>query len=316
MATFGVLSSATKNTERAKATQVALDRAQQEVEKLRTLTNDGTGDDQSPRFVDHELNPGYRVNASNSTYALNRSPRGSYQPMVINERTSLYGGGVGRRRRRQPGTDPLLERRRARRGLPLRGLAQRRKMPRNLLSGDPGLQADRRRREARHTARTRRANAVTSKSSRNSSTPRTAPKKTRTRRRRSRHGAAVLPQRHGLLRRRRNRSRRNRGGSSPAQHHGDMRRGLQNGTTPGAPDTLLLGGPPDPAPEDESNPLRYDYSNDFYLEPTPDTDEGSSSGRTTPAAATPRRRGRRTPRRRSTAGSPTRWPPNSNSAAR
>jgi hypothetical protein len=50
--------------------------------------------------------------------------------------------------------------------------------------------------------------------------------------------------------------------------------GLKNGTTPGAPDTLLLGGPPDPAPEDESNPLRYDYSNDFYLEPTPDTDRG------------------------------------------
>ena len=34
----------------------------------------------------------------------------------------------------------------------------------------------------------------------------------------------------------------------------------------GAPDTLLLGGPPDPA--------LYDYSDDTNLEPTPDTDRG------------------------------------------
>ena len=50
--------------------------------------------------------------------------------------------------------------------------------------------------------------------------------------------------------------------------------GAQTGSTPGAPDTLLLGAPPDPAPEDEFNPLLYDYADDFYLEPTPDTDRG------------------------------------------
>lgn len=50
--------------------------------------------------------------------------------------------------------------------------------------------------------------------------------------------------------------------------------GPQSGTTIGAPDALLLGAPPDPAPEDESNPALYDYSNDGYLEPTPDTDKG------------------------------------------
>ncbi len=41
---------------------------------------------------------------------------------------------------------------------------------------------------------------------------------------------------------------------------------------PGAPDALLTGAPPDPAPDDESIPLLYDYSNDY--EPTPDTDRG------------------------------------------
>jgi hypothetical protein len=51
--------------------------------------------------------------------------------------------------------------------------------------------------------------------------------------------------------------------------------GLQTGSSKvGAPDALLLAGPPDPAPEDDSNPVLYDYSNDFYLEPTPDTDQG------------------------------------------
>ena len=43
---------------------------------------------------------------------------------------------------------------------------------------------------------------------------------------------------------------------------------------PGAPDALMLTGPPDPFPEDESLPALFDYSDDFYLEPTPDTDKG------------------------------------------
>ncbi|HET6570501.1 MAG TPA: hypothetical protein VFG58_03335 [Solirubrobacterales bacterium] len=43
---------------------------------------------------------------------------------------------------------------------------------------------------------------------------------------------------------------------------------------PGAPDALLLAGAPDLYPEDESLPALHDYSDDFYLEPTPDTDKG------------------------------------------
>ncbi|HEX6687585.1 MAG TPA: hypothetical protein VF085_02840 [Solirubrobacterales bacterium] len=51
--------------------------------------------------------------------------------------------------------------------------------------------------------------------------------------------------------------------------------GLRTGNeSPGAPDALLLAGPPDPAPEDEAVPALYDYADDFYLEPTPDTDKG------------------------------------------
>jgi hypothetical protein len=50
--------------------------------------------------------------------------------------------------------------------------------------------------------------------------------------------------------------------------------GLRTGTTLGAPDALLPAGPPDPYPEDEALPVLHDYSDDFYLEPTPDTDKG------------------------------------------
>ena len=50
--------------------------------------------------------------------------------------------------------------------------------------------------------------------------------------------------------------------------------GPQTGPTIGAPDALLLGAPPDPDPLDETNPPLYDYANDGYLEPTPDTDKG------------------------------------------
>jgi hypothetical protein len=50
--------------------------------------------------------------------------------------------------------------------------------------------------------------------------------------------------------------------------------GLHTGSTLGAPDTLLLGAPPDPAPEDPSNPSVYDYSNDYAGSPTPETAKG------------------------------------------
>jgi hypothetical protein len=90
LATFGLLSAATKNTARAKATQVALDRAQQEIEALRGLTNKQLAMTETPSHSSNPLNPRYRV--SNEDFALTREPPGSYHPMVING-GSLYGGG-------------------------------------------------------------------------------------------------------------------------------------------------------------------------------------------------------------------------------
>ncbi|HET6570444.1 MAG TPA: hypothetical protein VFG58_03040, partial [Solirubrobacterales bacterium] len=47
--------------------------------------------------------------------------------------------------------------------------------------------------------------------------------------------------------------------------------GMQTGATLGAPDALLLGSPPDPAPADEAFPARLDYSDDYLGQVTPET---------------------------------------------
>ena len=143
------------------------------------------------------------------------------------------------------------------------------------LSRHPGLQADRRRGEARHARQPGGANAATSKSSRTSSTRPTAPRTTRSRTPKatsSPRSSSSSPTRPA--RRRRNRREEIIGDHLLHNTLGTCASGPQTGTTPGAPDALLLGGPPDPAPEDPTNPPLYDYSNDTYLEPTPDTDKG------------------------------------------
>lgn len=90
LATFGLLSAATKNTARAKATQVALDRAQQEIEALRGLTSKQLAMTATPSNSSDALNPDYRVSGGN--FALTREPPGNYRAMVVNG-GSLYGGG-------------------------------------------------------------------------------------------------------------------------------------------------------------------------------------------------------------------------------
>ena len=106
--------------------------------------------------------------------------------------------------------------------------------------------------------------------------------------------------------------RPNRRRPSAAQHARHLRQRPQNGTTPGAPDALLLGGPPDPAPEDATQPAALRLLQRLLSR----ADARHRQGR-----ADPPRRHQRLPlhadrdaqlrSRRCTAGSPTRWPPNS-----
>ena len=274
MATFGVLSAATKNTERAKATQVALDRAQQEVEKLRTLTNAELAMTKAPASSTSELDPGYRVNASNSTYALNRSPRGSYQPMVINTITNNWGAGPVEGGVVNPG--PISFSSGDVHGRVYRYVVWRddEECPDTSCPGPQdykqivvAVKLD----KPPNQAGERGYVEVQS----NFVDPQDSPEKDPA----PGPDGVVTAQQFFL-----SDTVCSTGGETAREeitgdhllHNtmGTCAAGLQNGTTPGAPDTLLLGGPPDPAPEDESNPLRYDYSNDFYLEPTPDTDRG------------------------------------------
>lgn len=84
MATFGVLAATTRNAQRAQATQVALDKAQEEMEKLHTLSYEELALTEAPRPSTNTLDPGYRVNATKGTYAVKRDPLGEYAELVRN----------------------------------------------------------------------------------------------------------------------------------------------------------------------------------------------------------------------------------------
>ena len=273
MTTAGLLTSATKNTQRAQGTQVALDRAQQEIEKLRSLSNQELALTAIPAQSTTELNPGYRVNSAAGTYALARDPVGEYAPLVV-KNGPLYGGGTVKNGVVNPGPSSFTsgdisgkiyryivwrnDERCAEASCPgtqdykqivvavqidstsnipaQRGYAEVQSNfvdPSDSAAGDPTPGAE---------------GVVTAQQFFLSDTPCASSGET------ARQEITAEHLLHNTL--------------------GICANGLQNGTTKGAPDALLLGGPPDPAPEDPLNPLRYDYSNDFYLEPSPDTDRG------------------------------------------
>ena len=84
LAAFGMLSDAVKNTARAKATQVALDLAQQEVEALHSLSNKELALTGVPPHSTDSLSPDYRVNSGQGTFALSREPVATYKKLVRN----------------------------------------------------------------------------------------------------------------------------------------------------------------------------------------------------------------------------------------
>ena len=115
-ATFGVLGAATKNAQRAKATQVALDLAQEEMERLHSLPYESLAVNSQPATSSQPLNPGYRVKGEE--FALETHSAGGIRQARHRTRT-----------RRQPGIGILQRRHRTRRdqgdALSLRRLAQR-----------------------------------------------------------------------------------------------------------------------------------------------------------------------------------------------
>ncbi len=271
MATFGVLSSATKNTQRAKASQVALNRAQLEIETLRSLENEELALTAAPAHSTSTLNPNYRV--SNGTFALTREPPAEYANLVING-GSLFGGGFIEAGTVDPGPTPFASG-------DVTGKVYRYVVWRNDASCPaatcPGTQdykeivvavkLDKATNQPGERGYVEVASdfvdptdsalndpipgangVVSGQQFYFSDTPCAA------------SGATV---RQDIV-------------ANHLLHNtlGTCASGPQVETTPGAPDALLTGVPPDPDYLDESNPALFDYSDDFYLEPTPDTDRG------------------------------------------
>lgn len=273
MTTFGLLSAATRNAQRAKASQVALEYAEQELEYLRSLENKQLALTSWPPHSAAELNPDYRV--TNGTFALTRSPLGNYKNLVVNG-GPLYGGGAAEVKGGtiSPGPTPFTNGDVT--GKVYRYIVWRNdeKCPETTCQGKqdykqiivavklntPASEAGER---GYYEVQSNFVNPTTNSES--NPTPV--------------NGQVVTAQQFFLT-------------DTPCASTGTTVRqeitgnhllhntlgtcasGPQTGTTHGAPDALLLGGPPDPDPLDPTNPPEYDYSNDFYLDTTPDTGTG------------------------------------------
>jgi len=274
LTTFGLLSTATKNTQRAKATQVALDRAQQEVEVLRSLSNKELALTATPENAANSLNPNYRV--LGASFALTREPPSVYANMVVNG-DALYGGGFVAGGIVNPGPSSFTSgdvsgkiyryvvwRDDSKCGLSCPGEQDFKQVVVAVKLDKPGNQAGERgyvevQSDFVDPTDSPKSDplpapdgkVVTAQQFFLSDTP----------------CAAVPPTTRGSI------------GGSHLLHNtlGTCADGATTGSEkPGAPDALVLGGPPDPAPDDLNDPLAYDYSTDPYLEPAlnPEKDEG------------------------------------------
>jgi hypothetical protein len=269
LATFGILASATKNAQRAKATQVALDLAQEEIERLRSVPYEELAISSPPPSSSSPLNPNYRVQGGN--FALKRSPMGEPAPLVVDEaigfsRESAYtlgntkgGGGVSGTIYRYvvwrddpscpetecEGTEDYKQVIVAVRPKGLAGQAER---------GYVEVQAKRIDPDALNEP------APVEGGEGGGSDPLTAQQFYLSDTRCSPTGATV---RQAIA-------------ADHLLHNtlGTCAMGAQTGGIPGAPDSLQTVGPPDPDPENDLVPSFFDYSDDHYLEPNPDTDKG------------------------------------------
>jgi hypothetical protein len=270
MASFALLASATKNAQRARSTQVALDLAQEEIERLRSIPYEDLALSSYPQPSPSKLNPGFRVQGTQ--FALKRSPLGEYAPLVkaigtgfspessFSSGNPSSGGITGTIYRyvvwrndpscpdaQCPGPEDYKQvvvavQPKAAVGEGQRGYVevQAKRVDPEVLNEPPP--------PAEEGEEGEKGNGLTAQQFYLSDTP-CSPTGTTTR-----QAIASDHLLHNTL--------------------GTCASGLRTGGTLGAPDALLLSGPPDPDPENQLVPAFYDYSDDLYLEPTPDTDKG------------------------------------------
>ncbi|MGE5282605.1 MAG: type IV pilus modification PilV family protein [Chloroflexota bacterium] len=272
LATFSLLSAANRNTDRAKASQVAQDLAQQELEALHSLSNEELALTATPPPSSDPLDPGYRV--SGDRFAVEREPLGSYDKLVVEggeiegEPEKTIKGGVVKPSESFKTGDvsgtvyryvvwrndeacgeacPTAQDYKqiivaVKLNTPATQTGERGYVEAQSDFVDPAHSSE------KDPAPNGEGKLVTAQQFFLTDTPCSASGTT------TRQQITEDHLLHNTL--------------------GTCASGPQTESTPGAPDALLLGGPPDPAPEDPENPPLYDYSNDSYLEPTPDTDKG------------------------------------------
>jgi prepilin-type N-terminal cleavage/methylation domain-containing protein len=308
LAVFGTLSAATRNAQRAQATQVALDQAQEEMEKLHALSYSELALTTTPEHVADTLNPNYRV--TGQKFEVKRESSEPPSEMVVNggplrgSETGIEGGVVvpgpfkfeegnvsgqiyryivWRNDEECPesavGTEDFCPGDQDYKQLivavklnsPVSQTAETNYVEVQSQVANPEAQAQRstqgegpgpggggngqleqeeREREEREdkTGELGSGKAITAQQFFLSDTPCSA------------SGTTV---------------RQTITGDHPLHNTlGVCASGVQTGEKLGAPDALLREAPPDPAPEDESNPPLYNYSNDSYLAPSPDTAKG------------------------------------------
>lgn len=278
-ATFGILGAATKNAQRAKATQVTLHLAQEELERLHGLPYESLALNALPDASSSPLNPNYRVSAGQ--FALDRNPPGDYAPLVIDAEKGISpesefvsgdpegGSGVTGTVFRYvvwrnddscpdtecPGAQDYKQLVVAVRPSTTGQTGERGYVEVQSELIDPDAYEEEAEEENEEEGGEEEeggggpGNGITAQQFFLSDTPCAA------------SGATI---RETIV-------------ADHLLHNtlGTCASGLQSGPeNPGAPDALLLSPPPDPDPIDESNPPLFDYANDFYLEPTPDTDKG------------------------------------------
>ena len=272
MTTFTLMSAATRNAQRAEASQVALDYAEQELELLRSMEDKNLALTASPSSSTNTNSPNRRV--LNGTFALSRQPVGNYRNLVVNG-GSLYGGGHITGGTVTPGPTSFTSgdvSGRVYRYIVWRndekcseascpGKQDYKQIVVAVRLNTPGNQAAERSyvevqsnfvspTDSKETDPLPGANGkvITAQQFFFTDTPCAASGAT------TRQEPTASHLLHNTL--------------------GTCASGLHSGTTKGAPDALVLGSPPDPDPEDVNNPAKFDYANDSYLDTSPDTGIG------------------------------------------
>lgn len=273
IATFGILASATIDSQRAKASQIALNKAQEEIEALQSLSDEELALTSTPPHSSDEGNPDYRVNSAGKFAIKRGSPPSEYKQLVV-EHGVLYPNKEITQAAVDPGPTSFTSGN-------VSGEVYRYVVWRN----DPSCAEETCPGEQDYK---QVIVAVKLDPKGNGSTP-GGYVEVQSSFVNPEHSAAdnPIPGAEGVVTAQQfflsdsscaasGETNRAEITADHALHNtlGTCASGQQTGSTLGAPDALLTGAPPDPAPEDPNLPVLYDYSNDYSNSITAATAKG------------------------------------------